>query len=155
MNKVIVSLCLIGGIVPGLSQHGAPWQVTGRKLGHCRFSMILKSGPWSQQRSCESRAGNRTNRTVRKSMVENQAVLGQCLDVGSACPIAIELEVMDGIVLGHQKNDIGALARPKRKGAQRTKKIGYESVHPQKIDAKNSFTQAKSCRNQAIISLIT
>ena len=111
MNEVIVRLCIVGGIVSSLSQHGTPRQVTRRESCHYGFTMILEATPRSKNGGGQSRPGDRTNGTVGKRMIIDQSILGQRLDVRRTGTISIKIEVMNGIVLGNKEDHVWALGQ--------------------------------------------
>jgi len=71
--------------------------------------MILEASPRSQDGGGQGRPGDRANGTVGKRVVKDQSVLGQRLDVRRTGAISIKLEVMNGIILGNEEDDVGAL----------------------------------------------
>ncbi len=132
--KIVIRLAVVGAIVTGFAKQGGPWL---HSLGQGGFSVILEASSGGQYASGQGRASNRANRGVGKGMIKGQSGLGHFLDIGHGSEFgSVVLEVMDGIILGNEEDDVRPLG-PKR--GNKEEKKNDDSHDGAELIGKNYF----------------
>lgn len=104
VDKVVIGFANIGAEVSVVAKDGGPGFDAFREVCHGGFAVILSAEPGGKDAGGEGGAGHGTNRGIGESVVENNPLGGQFINVGSV-PVfgSVEFQVVDGIVLGYQK----------------------------------------------------
>ena len=105
---VVVGLRVVAGVVAGTLQVGGDHFLSRRHWGHRVAAVELGADPRAVAHRGERGAGDGTNGRIGESVVKSETVGGQRLDRwGFRTSLEEMPEVVDGIVLGNDPNDVG------------------------------------------------